>query len=140
MQCHQTARASCVNGHTGSVEIKKPADTVRQKCIADTSWFILDAGLRVRIEDSEVVMVEATDEYRGIGSHNICHWQAGILQCMVNIFQNEPLLGIQCQKLIPCDVEERAIEEGWVFGKKVSPLDMKLFIFIGQSIFIKIHT
>lgn len=60
-------------------------------------------------------MVESTDIDRCVGSNSAGQWNPCIFQGMVDIFQYQSLLWIQCQELILRDVEEGAIEVGGVF-------------------------
>lgn len=60
-------------------------------------------------------MVESTDIDRCVGSNSASQWNSCILQGVVDIFQYQSLLRIQCQELILCNVEERSIEVGGVF-------------------------
>lgn len=60
-------------------------------------------------------MVEPTDKHRRVGANSTGQWNACIFQGMINIFQYQPLLGVQCQELILGDVEEGPIEVGRVF-------------------------
>lgn len=60
-------------------------------------------------------MVESTDKNRCVGANRSSQWNACIFQGVVDIFQYQPLLRIQCQELILDDIEEGAIEVGGVF-------------------------
>lgn len=71
-------------------------------------------------------MVEAADKNRGIGSKSTFQGNACIFQGVVDIFQYQPLLWIQCQELVLGDVEKGAIEVSGIFREIVSSLNMKL--------------
>lgn len=60
-------------------------------------------------------MVESTDKNRCVGANSTGQWNSCIFQGVVDIFQYQPLLRIQCQELILGDIEEGAIEVGGVF-------------------------
>lgn len=47
MQSHQTTGAGCINRHTRALEVKEPADPVRQNCIGSPGWLVFDSRLRV---------------------------------------------------------------------------------------------
>lgn len=60
-------------------------------------------------------MVEPTDIDRCVGANSAGQWNACIFQGVVDIFQDQSLLWIQCQELILRNVEEGAIEVGRIF-------------------------
>lgn len=60
-------------------------------------------------------MVESTDKDRCVGANSTGQRDACIFQGVINIFQYQPLLGVQCQELILGDIEEGPIEVGRVF-------------------------
>lgn len=60
-------------------------------------------------------MVESTNKNRCVRANSTGQWNASIFQGMVDIFEYQPLLRIQCQELILGNIEEGAIEVGGVF-------------------------
>lgn len=71
-------------------------------------------------------MIEPADINRSVRTYCIIHGDPGVLKRMIHIFQHQPLLRIERQKLVLGDVEERPIEIGGVFGEKMSSLYMEL--------------
>lgn len=126
MQGHQTAGAGCVNGHTRALEVKEPANSVRKDCIGHSGGLVLDGRLRVRIEYSQVVVIEPADKHRGVGSHRISHGNPGVLECMIHILHHQPLLWVERQELILGDVEEGPVEIGVILGEEMTSLYMEL--------------
>ena len=63
MQSHQAARTSRVNSHTGTLEVKEPANTVGQDCIGYACGLVFQSRFRIRVENSLVVVIESADEH-----------------------------------------------------------------------------
>lgn len=73
-----------------------------------------------------VVVIEAADKHRSVGSHRISHGDSGVLESMIHIFHHQPLLWVECQELVLGDVEERPVEIGGILGEEMTSLDMEL--------------
>lgn len=71
-------------------------------------------------------MVEATDKDRSIRANNTSHGDTRIFQCMIDVLHHQSLLGVQREKLIPGDIEKRAVKVNRVFREIMTTLHMEL--------------
>lgn len=116
VQSHQATAACRVKGHAAPFKVVEPAHSVGDDSIRGSRVLVFQSKVGVHGKNSTSIIVGSGCKDACFGASQALQGEAGILDGLVNTFQDNALLEIHGKQLGPGNVEEGCVEFGAILG------------------------